>query len=345
MYAIGTRAYLEAVDKGRPVFSFPTLERYVEEDLRLIREHGPDLVIGDFRLSLAVSARLEKVRYWAISNAYWSPLSSARLDIPVHWTTRMLGPRLAQTVFNAVSPLVFAVHSFPMHRLRKKYGMSSLGFDLRNVFTEAGRTLFADVPELVPTSASKDNERYTYIGPVIWSPASPLPAEIESLPLDRPIVYVALGSSGDPALLDAIIGALLSIDCSVVLASGGATTKWKTDGNLVVANFLPGDAICTIAALMICNGGSPSVHQALAQGLPVLGIPSNLDQMLNMRCVEAARVGLALRADQVMIDRLGGVVRRLLNDPVYRANAESMAATFVHWSSQKRFAQLVAEIP
>ena len=52
--------------------------------------------------------------------------------------------------------------------------------------------------------------------------------------------------------------------------------------------------------MVICNGGSATVYQALAESrAPVLGIPSNMDQHLTMQCVEGAEAGLSLRTEEV----------------------------------------------
>ena len=45
------------------------------DDLELIRRIEPDVVVGDFRLSLAVSAPMAGVPYIALANAYWSPFA------------------------------------------------------------------------------------------------------------------------------------------------------------------------------------------------------------------------------------------------------------------------------
>ena len=50
-----------------------SLDRYVEEDLRLIDSFRPDVVVGDFRVSLAISARKARIPYVNVTNAYWSP--------------------------------------------------------------------------------------------------------------------------------------------------------------------------------------------------------------------------------------------------------------------------------
>lgn len=47
-----------------------TLRKYVEADLRVLDEIAPDLVVGDLRISLSVSARLAGIPYIAIANAY-----------------------------------------------------------------------------------------------------------------------------------------------------------------------------------------------------------------------------------------------------------------------------------
>ena len=62
---------------------------------------------------------------------------------------------------------------------------------------------------------------------------------------------------------------------------------------------------------MVCNGGSPTVTQALLAGKPVLGLCSNMDQFLNMRSVEASGAGIMLRADRIGRVAFGGAVERL----------------------------------
>ena len=99
LWCIGTRAYLAAVSAGRPVFPYAVLERYVADDLRVIGEARPDVIVGDFRLSLAVSARLAGIPYIAVSNAYWSPFAQARFEVPVHAATRLLGVGFSNSIF------------------------------------------------------------------------------------------------------------------------------------------------------------------------------------------------------------------------------------------------------
>lgn len=339
LFSVGSRSFLAAVAAGRPVFPYRSLERYVEEDLRHIRDFAPELVVGDFRVSLAVSARLARVRYIAISNAYWSPYAQPRFEIPVHFLSRLLGPGVASALFRAVRPIVFAHHSLPMHRLARKRGLPSLGFDLRRVFTEADLTLFADAPELVPSGDSGTPGRYAYIGPVTWSPRVPLPEALRDDADPRPLVYVTMGSSGDPRLVRRILEGLASLDCRVALATAGVLPRVSIPAAVVAADYLPGDALCARARLVICNGGSLTCYQALQHGVPMLGIPANLDQLFNMSFMERAGVALRVRADRVSARSIGRATRELLERPGYRAAAARSRDVLRRYDSARALAR------
>jgi UDP:flavonoid glycosyltransferase YjiC (YdhE family) len=344
LWCIGTRAYLAAVSAGRPVFPYAVLERYVAEDLRVIGEVRPDIIVGDFRLSLAVSARLAGIPYLAISNAYWSPFAQAQFEVPVHAVTRLLGVGFCNRVFGLLRPLIFAQHSLPMHRLCRKHGRPSLGFDLLRIFTEGDITLFADVPELVPTADSGQVGRYVYIGPITWSPQGSVPPSWSEVGDSRALVYLSLGSSGDSRLLRQFVSALVAAGCRVAVGTATPIPDLHRGHDDVVQGMLPGNKMAAIAQLVICNGGSPGVHQALQKGTPVLGIPANLDQLLNMHFVTRSGAGLALRADQVSNDHVVDMVQRLVHEPSFRERAQAISGWFGEYRAEERFQRTISSL-
>lgn len=344
LWCIGTRAYLAAVAAGRPVFPYSVLERYVADDLRLIEAVQPDLVVGDFRLSLAVSARLAGKPYLGISNAYWSPYAPARFEVPVHAATRLLGVAFSNAVFGLLRPLILARHSLPMHRLRRKHGLPSIGFDLRRVFTDADLTLFADVPELVPTSGPALDTRYRYIGPITWSPPAAIPEALAGGTDRRPLVYVSMGSSGDAAALGVIVDAVVACGCRAAVAATAGPWSQSHGDSVVVRDMLPGGQMAATAALVICNGGSPGVHQALQQGTPVIGIPANLDQLLNMQFAVRSGAALSLRADQLSAVALGRLIHHMLSVETFRERAQTVRAWFAHYRAEARFGAIVSGV-
>ena len=96
--SVGCDRFLDALARGAPLYDADTLEEYVREDLEVLREFRPDVVVGDFRLSLSVSARLAGVRYLTVTNAYWSPFARQRFPMPDLPFVRTLGVSLASVV-------------------------------------------------------------------------------------------------------------------------------------------------------------------------------------------------------------------------------------------------------
>lgn len=326
--SIDTQLFLDRLRRGAPVYDESTLRRYVDADLALLREAKPDFVIGDFRLSLSVSTRLARIPYAAIASACWSP----SYDVP-HWPvpelplTRMLPLPVASALFRSLRPAAFALHARPLNRVRQSFGMASLGSDLRRVYTDADHVLYADVPELYPMRALAPHHRF--IGPTLWEPPGTRDVAWPEASDSRPMVYLTLGSSGRPDLLPAIVEVLgrLPITAMVATAGRAGISVGHQASNVVVEEMLPGLEAARRSKLVVCNGGSLTCYQALAAGVPVIGIASNLDQMLNIQAIARSGAGIALRADRFDTVQFGDAVARALGDPAY-ASAARQASTW-----------------
>ena len=295
---------------GAPVYDVRTLESYVQRDLEILQEVSPDIVIGDFRLSLFVSATVANVPWVSVGNAYWSPYAEPLFPVPELPLTRLLGRSIGQHVFDLARPLAFAYHTRPLNRVRRRYGLQSLGPDLRRTYSAGDWHLYADIPELVPTRDLPDNHRY--IGPIAWSLSMELPSWWGRVPNDRPWVYVNMGSSGDRAALGVVLEGLASLPVAVVAATAGQPRPQWLPANVWLAEYLPGDRVAAKASVVICNGGSPTAMQALSAGVPIIGVPSNLDQYANMAHMERAGVGMLLPAGTLTAQSVRRGVERLL---------------------------------
>ena len=308
----GKARFIDNLAKGRPVFDFETLRRFCEEDEALLATLRPDLVIGDFRITLSVSARRAGVPYATITNAYWSPAFTPRFVVPNLPMVPILGVGVSQAIFDLVRPLAFAVHARPMNRLRRHYGLPSLGSDLRRIYTDADLALFSDIPEIygLPPDSEQGG---VFLGPIDWSPDIPLPGWWSELDAQRPTIYVTLGSSGASELLPSLLEGLGRLDAQLIVSTAGAPLP-HSGQRVFCADYLPGTAAAARADLVVCNGGSPTSYQALVQGTPVLGIPGNLDQYLNMHYLEKAGLGRCLRGTQLSAGTVADAAHRLLHD-------------------------------
>ncbi|HOW76253.1 MAG TPA: glycosyltransferase [Candidatus Competibacteraceae bacterium] len=335
---IPTVKFLDNLARGWPVYDLDTLRRYVRADLVLLEAVKPDVVVGDFRISLGVSARVAGVPYFTITNAYWSPYSRLPFPLPEHPMIPVFGVGLSQALFNLARPAVFALHTLPLNRVRREYGLPSLGYDLRTIYTDADQTLYADIPDFIPTAPLPPHHHW--LGPVLWSPAMELPDWWETLPSDRPIIYVALGSSGENVrALPVILRGLAELPVTVIAATAGQSLGIEPPKNAYVADFLPGVAAAARSHLVVCNGGSLATQQALAAGVPVLGIAGNMDQHLNMLCLEQAGVGVRLRVGRLIAGEVRTAAQRLLDDTGYRQEAGRLRQVINAWDTGRVFVE------
>ncbi|CDG83851.1 glycosyltransferase [Janthinobacterium agaricidamnosum] len=342
VHSISSAQFLKALADGKPVYDAATLAAYVEDDLRLLDTLRPDIVIGDFRLSLSVSARLAKVPYVALINAYWSPYVRQHYSVPSLPLSALLPIPLANALFKLARPLAFAAHTLPLNQVRRRYGLAPLGPDLRRIYTDADRTLYADVPELFPPQAMPAS--HSYLGPVTWSPPWAEPGWWHQLPSDKPLVYVTLGSSGQGQLLPLVLRALASLPVSVMAATANTVELGDVPPNAHVAPFLPGETAARRANLVICNGGSPTSQQALSAGVPVIGICGNLDQFLNMHGIAAAGAGTLLRADRFSETALRNATQRMLNDAASKQAAQRIAGWFASYPAGPRLSKALDQL-
>jgi UDP:flavonoid glycosyltransferase YjiC (YdhE family) len=342
IHSIASERFLEALAQGRPVYDAETLRGYVREDLELIAATSPEVIVGDFRLSLAVSARVAGVPYLAIANVYWSPYARLRYPMPDLPMTRWLGITLGQRVFDIVRPLAFALHTLPLNRVRREYGLAPLGYDLRRIYTEADHTLYADVPDFVPMAALPGHHHF--LGPIPWSPTVERPAWWDDLIPNAPVIYVTLGSSGRSDLLPVVLDALGSLPVTVAAATAGRVDLGKVPDNARVAAFLPGAEAAARARLVVSNGGSPTTQQALAAGTPVLGLVSNMDQHLNMGAVAGHGAGELVRAESATLRSIRTTVERMLAEARYCEAAARLAGSFAACHAPTRFQAILAQV-
>lgn len=342
IHSISSEEFAEALARGKPLYSVETLNQYVEDDLALLDSLKPALVVGDFRLSLAVSAPLRKVPYAAVANAYWSPFANIIYPVPDLPITRILGVSLAQALFNTVRPMVFALHARPLNAVRHRYGLSTLGPDLRNAYTWGDYTLYADIPELIPMGSLPSS--HAYLGPVLWSANTPVPDWWNRLPEDKPVVFVTLGSSGHADFLPMVLAALSRLPITVIAATAGKITLADVPVNAYVSDYLPMELATERSVLVISNGGSLTTYQALTSRVPVMGLCSNMDQLLNMGAVERLGAGVLLRAADVSSTGVVEAVTTILNNSSYAQKAGQLGRILQQYDIGKRFREIVAEI-
>jgi MGT family glycosyltransferase len=167
-----------------------------------------------------------------------------------------------------------------------------------------------------------------YVGPVLDDPdwtgewRSPWPE-----PDARPLVVASLSSTfqdqRDP--LQRIIAALgtLPVRGLVTLGPAMAGETFDVPANVVAVASAPHARVFPHAAAIITHAGHGTVMRALVSGVPLLCLPMGRDQDDNAARVLARGAGLRLKPS-ARPPRIAAAVRRLLDEPGFRANAERL---------------------
>ena len=331
--------FLENASRGAPMFPADVIREYVKQDRELIGRIGPDLVIGDMRLSLPISAHLEGASSAVMINAYWSPYTKRRSILPSLPLTRVVPPRLLGPIYKLTEPLAYAVHVGGMNRVRKDFGIPALPADLRVMYTEGSYVLYPDIPEFVPAYNLPANHHY--VGICQWTPPAAKPDWWERMRQDpKPKVFVSLGSSGPLRVFPALLGALSKLPVSVLISTSGRPIP-HLGPSAYVADLLPFTETAAQCSVVVSHGGSGGLYPAIAAGTPVLGIPSNADQQLSTAVLEESGAGLGVRVEEASQGRLAWALDKLLFDPQYRSSARQWAVIFDRYETGALFRKFV----
>ena len=315
--------------RGGRLYDGATLDRYVDEELRLFAAVRPDVVVSDLRWSTTVSAPVAGVRLATLVDGYWfRPL--AGYPIPDHPVVRLLGEVVVAHGFARGLRWMLRWFARPVNALRRRHGLPLLD-DLRDVLGFGDALLFPDDPALV--AADRPG---TFLGPVRWAPDAPLPSWWDQL--RRPVVYVTMGSSGPVGVVPAVLEALRGLDVDVVVSTAG---RFAAPAGVRAVEALPGDVAARRARVVVCSGGASTGWQALAEGTPVVGLPANLDACLAMACIAEAGAGIALRPTATPAAIRAAVVRAM-EDDVLRARARALGTSAARLDPHARFAAALA---
>lgn len=149
----------------------------------------------------------------------------------------------------------------------------------------------------------------------------------------RPLAYVSLGTvyNDDVALLKRIAAQLSAAGWQVVVSLGSAAADTAGDWPLHVRAypFIDQLAVLAHAKLVVSHGGLQTVTESLAQGVPLIVIPQDVDQHLVGR--RAAGLGAAVVLDQPTVteeDFAAALARIDADRPRFVAAAAAIGKSF-----------------
>lgn len=337
--SVPSKVMFRRIAVGKPAFDDKTLQSYVEAELKLIRMIKPDLVVGDFRLSLLLSCRLLNVPYLNLTNIHWRPGIVERFPLPELARLSFLPHPFKSWLFEQCLPFSFRLHCRSFHRIARRFGAYFEIKTLLQLYTSGDFVFYFDAPFLWGNPLLRVNE--TFVGPMLWSmPGGNMGAE---LPTDRPLVYVCMGSSGRADLVGRLLKVLSEFPVNVALSTANRDITYSKSNQIFCFKEASAESIIKKAAFTISHGGTAQSHLSVSLGVPVLAIPNNLDMYLSMIPLVKAGAGIVIRSDRLNDSVLRTGIEALLKDPQFARRSRALSGSLQQLSPRKAFLDFLDE--
>lgn len=209
---------------------------------------------------------------------------------------------------------------------------------------------------LIPTCPSFDYSRIDlppsvkYVGPCLWPPVPNRPPHRELREI-RPRVLVEEGSlyTEDAVLLRAAIAGLANLRADVTIVAGrgrdiASLGSGELAPNIKIRPWKPLVELIRDADVVVSNGNSDSAMAALSGGVPLLVVPSILDQAEIAMRVSVCGAGITISERNCTPAHVRSAVELLLAEPAYQRQAMRMAAELNSLGGPKLAVQLLENL-
>lgn len=164
---------------------------------------------------------------------------------------------------------------------------------------------------------------------------------------EDPLVLVGMSSTfmDHADVLQRAATALGGLLVRAVLTTGPAVPVEAIDApaNVSVVERAPHSEVLKHASAIVTHAGHGTVIKALAAGVPVVAMPLGRDQLDNAARVAHHGAGLRLKP-KASSDAIARAVKRVLDEPAFRANAERLAAAIAAETAEDRAAEELEEL-
>jgi MGT family glycosyltransferase len=298
------------------------IEQCVKDELKVIGTFKPDAIVGDFRLTAAISSKVSGIPYISVVDAcmtdYFNPV-----DVMISKEKRPLEHRIASVAAKAIQASQKRTLATHFRTVAQQYKLKELGslYD----FITGDLTLIADLPEF--SSLENLPPNFRYIGPLIWEGLNrEVPDSLKKLNNSKQLIYATTGNTGKETFIQLVVDAFKN-DTSyyeVVLTTGAFIHPDAVPNisNIHVARFIPGSEILKQSQAIIHCGGNGTTYQAMSQGVPAVVIPFNNDQTINAWLIKRNKVGIPLSTSELTGDQVKLAVNKAIADIDMKKNLQ-----------------------
>ena len=342
---------------GQSMYSDAEIRSYVTAEAEYFRLHGITVAVTGSLLTTMLSSRLAGVTVLTDHGSWVPPVYERGLvPAPSHppWSIlRALPERAVRWLSNAALPRTrFYCSGF--NRVAAELGVEPV--PSLSALVLGDLAMVTEVPEVLGISAAemsswrpagrrayRTGTQLRYTGPLYARLDVPLPEAVDEF-LDRPgpVVYVAITSTS-PHIIRAVVASLTALDVRVLVSATVHDLADLTDERVMVAGVLPSHLVMPRVDLAITAGGQGSVQTAMAAGTPILGIPLQPEQDLNVALLERRGAARLVARHDAHTSRLASVADDMVRHEQYRIAADGVRRLYDAVDGPGNAADLIIE--
>ena len=316
--------------------NYPGLKALVKAWRELYRHARPGLVLADHSPTALLAARSMGVRHAPIGSGFFNPPMVKPLPSMRSWV-KAPQKRLEQAD---------AAATHIANRVIADLGGEPLG-SLADLF-RADENFLCTFEEL---------DHYDHRGPAhYWGPTFEMEQGAElAWPAGegkRVFAYLKARHSDFPVMLEALAGCGHRVLAYTPGIGKEQLEKYRSPRMLLSREPLKLKRILKDSDLVVCHAGPGTVTGALLSGVPLLLVPTQLEQYLTCRRVKQLGAGLfvemqqkkAKAGEKTVPPDYAGLIKRLLAEPEFRARARDFAKKYASFSQSAQAVALATRI-
>ncbi|MBI2424789.1 MAG: glycosyltransferase family 1 protein [Candidatus Hydrogenedentes bacterium] len=301
------------------------LDQIVDDIIRVCHEEKPDLILGDASVGVSTAGHILGIPAAGVLNSY-----NAYFIRPwrFHWF------------------LVYFLDRFILAPIRKrvyvKYGVKPV----------CAIRLLQNMPLLSPDLEAFHTHhpgfaQWQAIGPIVAEPPCELPPWFDELSDGTPNIYITMGSTG---LLEGLLRRSYALFATApyrfIVTTGGQVSEAcmaEAPANFRFATYAPGSKLLEHCEAMVYHGGNGSMYQALAAGVPMVALPSHLEQKVCTLLLKQHGFGLIGSGRHTGAAKLLRMINEVVENPEYRTNARRFSQDVLDSTAASKAAKILID--
>jgi UDP:flavonoid glycosyltransferase YjiC (YdhE family) len=317
--------YRKHIDKGNLTFhNIRSIKEHVAAELTLYKKIRPDIIISQGRTTPAISARVANIPLICVTISFLTRYYSLPITIPETFNIYPLVkiPILGEILNSNIKRILHYKSSSavkPYNIVAKDYGLKPFK-DMYEMYEGSFMTLIAEDKDMFPINNPENGILYYFTGPLLHHQHFATPDWlINYKKMDGYYIYLSMGSSSDklyPEVLKRVINIfgerkgfnIITNSCYLL-----ESKIHKIPSNFLITETAPANIIFKLADLTITHGGKNTIYHSLLDGVPILGIPQQAEQEINLKRIKELNLGDMILAKQFLKSSDGVFYNKIYN--------------------------------